>query len=70
MINRLTKLQLLPHLALLALVLMRSMSTALPVHASGGSCGADLTWSLSGGTLTISGTGEMTNFSDENMPPW
>jgi hypothetical protein len=38
------------------------------VFAQSGSAG-DLTWSLSDGTLTISGTGEMPDYG-ENSPPW
>ena len=36
--------------------------------ANSGSCGEALTWSLSGGTLTISGTGWMEDFS--GFAPW
>ena len=35
-----------------------------------GSCGANLSWSFSGGTLTISGSGEMENFPESTMAPW
>ena len=42
--------------------------------ASSGTCGDKLTWSLSDdGTLTISGTGKMAEYSDwnsENLTPW
>ena len=31
-------------------------------------CGADLTWSLDGGTLTISGSGEMDDYPDGDAP--
>ena len=58
------------NIVLLMLVLMFTFSTALPVHAASGNCGSNLTWSLSGGVLNISGSGAMTNFTDENMPPW
>ncbi len=34
-----------------------------------GFCGAGLTWNFSGGTLTISGSGEMDDYSTE-APPW
>ena len=40
---------------------------------SSGTCGDDLTWKLdTSGTLTISGTGEMTNYSakEDSLPPW
>lgn len=37
-----------------------------------GRCGEDLVWSFSEGTLTISGTGDMTNYSDDlyDKAPW
>ena len=38
--------------------------------AENGSCGDNLTWTYNGGRLTVSGSGAMTNFSDNNMPPW
>ena len=33
-----------------------------PMPAASGSCGADVTWNLAGGVLTISGTGPMTDY--------
>lgn len=42
----------------------------LTVSVHGGTCGEDLSWSLSGGTLTISGTGDMQTLWDEGNPPW
>lgn len=48
-------------------------SLFIPLSASAtvsGSCGDKISYSLSGTTLTISGKGAMTNFSDENMAPW
>lgn len=33
-----------------------------------GQCGADLTWSFDGGTLTISGSGEMDHYPDGDAP--
>lgn len=43
----------------------------LPVsaHAAGGTTG-DLKWSLSGGTLSITGKGDMPDYTDAVMPPW
>ncbi len=41
--------------------------------ASSGSCGKNLTWTLAGTTLTISGEGSMTNYTDgsgNKTPPW
>ena len=42
---------------------------SLPVHAAGGTTDG-LQWQLSGGTLTISGSGAMPEYTDANMPPW
>ena len=39
-------------------------------EALGGSCGKNLTWKLTDGTLTVSGTGEMTNYSSQFDTPW
>ena len=39
-------------------------------EALGGSCGKNLTWKLTDGTLTVSGTGEMTNYSSRFDTPW
>ena len=35
-----------------------------------GTCGDNLTWTLSGGVLHISGTGDMADFADETEVPW
>jgi hypothetical protein len=35
-----------------------------------GSCGVELTWSYDCGTLTITGKGKMSNFSEVEMAPW
>ena len=46
---------------------------ALSVFAQqSGACGENLTWTLENGTLTISGTGAMTNYMDygDNITPW
>ena len=40
------------------------------VKASSGTCGDDLTWTLDSRTLTISGTGDMTNYSSSSNAPW
>ncbi|MBR3935851.1 MAG: leucine-rich repeat domain-containing protein, partial [Oscillospiraceae bacterium] len=37
---------------------------------SSGSCGSGLSWSLSGGVLTVSGSGAMSNFPEGSMAPW
>lgn len=38
--------------------------------AEKGSCGKELTWSFSAGTLTISGKGDMDDYNDADLPPW
>ena len=46
---------------------------AVPVaraEGEGGTCGDNLTWSLSAGTLTISGSGAMDDFPESTMAPW
>ena len=40
------------------------------LHAESGTCGNNLTWNLSNGVLTISGTGDMKNYSDYSNAPW
>lgn len=54
------------------LVLTLLLGTAPAVYADGesGTCGDGLTWSLSAGTLTISGSGEMSDFTEATMAPW
>lgn len=44
--------------------------TAETPKVTGGSCGANLSWSFSAGTLTVSGSGKMDNFRDDNLAPW
>lgn len=38
--------------------------------AESGSCGDSLTWTLAGGTLTISGSGAMEDYSESSPAPW
>ena len=39
--------------------------------AASGTCGDNVTWTLADGVLTISGTGEMTDYDNvSNLPPW
>ena len=47
--------------------LMASVGT---IFAESGTCGDNLTWDLTGGVLTISGTGEMTKWSLASNVPW
>jgi hypothetical protein len=46
------------------------LSAAMGFAQTSGTCGENLTWTLSDGTLTVSGTGEMTNYSDPSTAPW
>ena len=52
-------------LTLLLTLLVSTMS-----FAQSGTCGTNLTWNLSDGVLTISGTGAMTDFSNYSSVPW
>lgn len=38
--------------------------------ATSGKCGTNLTWALNSHTLTISGTGEMNNYTQSSPAPW
>ena len=38
--------------------------------ADSGKCGENLTWALNGGKLTVTGKGDMDNYTEFNMPPW
>lgn len=38
--------------------------------ANSGSCGEDLKWELHGDTLTITGSGDMTDYKDNKFAPW
>ena len=42
----------------------------VPQSDSTGVCGESLTWTLAGGTLTISGSGAMTDYGESNTAPW
>lgn len=58
------KLKLLPLLFSLVLSLT-------PIFAqTSGSCGENVTWSINAGTLTISGTGAMTDYESPSDQPW
>ncbi len=39
-------------------------------YEESGRCGTGLTWKRSGGSLTIAGSGEMTDFADHTAVPW
>ncbi|MBQ7791972.1 MAG: leucine-rich repeat domain-containing protein, partial [Clostridia bacterium] len=56
---------------LLSLCMLVSLLVIAPVSVSAeNSCGDNLTWSYSNGTLTISGTGDMTDFETYTEAPW
>lgn len=55
---------------LMALVLVLTFSPTAHAQEESGTCGDDLTWSFSAGTLTITGSGDMTDFSESTMAPW
>lgn len=58
---------------LLTLVLVLGMLPGSASAVASGTCGTDgdnITWSLENGVLTISGTGEMADYSFESMTPW
>ena len=47
-----------------------SSVAASTAAATDNSCGEGVTWALADGTLTISGTGRMTNFTKDAPAPW
>lgn len=49
--------------------LVLSNTAYVPAGASG-KCGTNLTWSITGNTLTISGTGDMQNYAVDKVAPW
>lgn len=58
---------------LLMIAILATFLVAFPTSAEGatsGSCGTSLTWSYDCGTLTISGSGFMTDFRETDMAPW
>lgn len=54
-------------LFILFLALAASVGTLFAVN---GTCGANLTWDLTDGVLTIGGSGDMTNWDWEEAVPW
>lgn len=58
--------------ALLALLLCVGPFAAVPVTAAetSGKCGSNLEWSFADGRLTITGSGDMTDYNQIDMPPW
>ncbi|MCR4665296.1 MAG: leucine-rich repeat domain-containing protein [Paludibacteraceae bacterium] len=39
-------------------------------NSDSGTCGDNLTWTFDGKTLTVSGTGAMTDYTDSSIAPW
>ena len=54
----------------MAAVLFLGSVPAVSAAEDSGKCGDDLSWSLSGDTLTITGSGAMYDFSESTMAPW
>lgn len=54
------------------LVALTLVLSALPTARAAESdrCGESLTWSFSSGTLTVTGSGDMTDFQEITMAPW
>ena len=46
------------------------IGNAPTIYAAEGTCGDNLTWSFDGSTLTITGSGAMDNYTEENPAPW
>lgn len=55
---------------LLALSVLLCMVPAVSAEETSGTCGDGLTWAFADGTLTISGSGDMTDFPESTMAPW
>jgi len=55
---------------LLALTLVLSCVPAAYADGENGACGDSLNWTLSEGTLTIEGSGNMWDFPESTMAPW
>lgn len=54
------------------LLVLMLLAGAFPVAlaAESGTCGGNLSWSFDEGTLTITGSGDMTDFPESTMSPW
>lgn len=54
----------------LLLCLMLILPCVPAVYAASGTCGSNLTWSVDGTRLIISGSGAMHNYSEDSPAPW
>lgn len=54
----------------MAVMLALCAVPAVSAAETSGSCGGSLTWTFADGKLTISGSGDMTDYSEWNLPPW
>lgn len=54
----------------LGCIFFTGMSFQTYAAEKSGSCGENLTWTLSENTLTISGSGDMTDYADGALAPW
>lgn len=54
----------------MASALLLCMTPAVSAAETSGTCGKKLEWSFSGDTLTITGSGDMTNFPENELAPW
>ena len=53
------------------LLFIAALFLLLPLQAEAAeSCGPDLSWSISDGTLVITGSGDMTDYSTYTKVPW
>lgn len=57
-------------LAALVIASLLLILTIPTVNAASGTCGDGLNWEMVGSVLTISGKGEMSNFTEQNPAPW
>ena len=65
------KLNIMRFLAFLLICSTLISLTALSASAlESGAVGDNISWVLDAGTLTITGTGKMTNYRDSELPPW
>ena len=55
---------------LIVVCLIAAMFPVTAFAAESGSCGENATWTLDGGTLTISGTGAIADYTESGSAPW